>query len=127
MMRKSLFFTVLFLMAMRLQAQGQSQPKTEKISYDYWLGCETGQGDCLPLEFRRPEAGKAWHLIMPCGGTMTDILVESEAHDFSQKIKVLAADCPPSLDLTGLKDGKYTATMLACNLGGTVHFELRSR
>lgn len=96
--------------------------KIEYIDFDYWEGCETGKGDCKPLAFSRTEKEKNWFLIMPCGGTETAI--EISGNNFSKEIHLLHDNCPPYLELTRLKDGQYSANMMACGLGGTVTFNL---
>lgn len=96
--------------------------KIEYIEFDHWEGCETGKGDCKTLSFSRTEKDSNWFLIMPCGGTSTTILISGP--NFNKTLKLYHADCPPCLDLSNLKDGKYAANMMACGLGGTVTFNL---
>lgn len=104
--------------------KGIQKAKVDFIGFDYWEGCETGRGDCKPLTFTRTTDGKNWYLIMPCGGTETDVTVSSADGSFSAKQHLLSDKCPPYLVLTDLKDGKYVAGMMACGLGGSVQFNL---
>jgi hypothetical protein len=99
--------------------------KIEFIDFDYWEGCETGEGECKPLTFTRTKAEKNWFLIMPCGGTETSVSVSGEG--FSTELELSHDNCPPCLDLSNLENGDYTASMMACGLGGTVKFNLATK
>jgi hypothetical protein len=94
------------------------------IDFDYWEGCETGKGACKPLNFTRTRGEKNWFLIMPCGGTETSVTVSSADMSFSDQQHLFHDKCPPFLELTNLKDGRYFANMRACGLGGSVEFNL---
>jgi len=104
---------------------GIQKVKIDFIDPDYWEGCETGQGECKPLTFTRPKTEKNWFLIMPCGGTETAISISGQG--FSKELHLYHDKCPPYLDLTDLADGTYSASMLACGLGGTVNFILTTQ
>ena len=103
---------------------GIQKAKVNFIDFDYWESCETGKGKCIPLNFRRTKDEKNWYLIMPCGGTETNVKVSSSDKTFSQQQHLFHDKCPPFLELTNLKDGKYFAQMIACGLGGQVEFNL---
>ena len=103
---------------------GIQKAKVNFIDFDYWENCETGKGKCKPLNFTRSIDEKNWFLIMPCGGTETKVIVSSSDKTFSQEQHLFGVSCPPYLDLTNLKDGKYFAQMMACGLGGQVEFNL---
>lgn len=96
--------------------------KIENIDFEYWQNSETGNSDCKPLEFSRKNNEKNWFLIMPCGGTETEITVTGQ--NFSKTQHLFHESCPPHLDLSKLKDGNYSANMVACGLGGTINFSL---
>lgn len=96
--------------------------KIETIGFDYWEDCEKGKRDCKPLTFSRTSNDKNWFLIMPCGGTETELTITGQ--NFSKKLQLSNKHCPPYLDLSNLKNGNYTANMIACGLGGTVNFIL---
>ena len=96
--------------------------KIDYIDFEYWEGCETGKGDCKPLIFSRTDKEKKWFLIMPCGGTETAITISGQ--NFNKELHLNHDNCPPYLDLSNLTDGKYSANMRACGLGGTVTFNL---
>lgn len=100
--------------------------KMYNIPFDYWEGCETGKGDCTPLLFTRTRADKKCYLLMPCGGTETQVTINEQQHSFYQEIHLSAGECPPVLELSNLPDGSYTANMVACGLGGTVKFTLKT-
>jgi len=96
--------------------------KIEYIDFDYWEGCETRKGDCKPLVFSRTEKEKNWYLIMPCGGNITSISITGV--NYIKELHLEHNNCPPYLDLSNLNDGNYSASMMACGLGGTVTFNL---
>jgi hypothetical protein len=103
---------------------GIQQAKVDIIDFSYWENCETGKGDCKPLTFIRTLNQKNWFLIMPCGGTETEISVSGIDHSFNQKLHLFHDRCPPCIELTNMRDGKYSANMVACGLGGQVNFSL---
>ena len=104
---------------------GVQKVKIDFIDSDYWEGCETGKGECKPLTFTRPLTEKSWFLVMPCGGTQTTIYISGQS--FSKELHLSYRQCPPYLELTDLADGKYSAYMLACGLGGSVNFILTTQ
>jgi hypothetical protein len=101
---------------------GIQSAKIEFIEFDYWEGCETGKGECKPLTFTRTEKEINWFVIMPCGGTETAIAISGQ--NFKKELHFNHDNCPPYLDLSNMNDGKYSANMRACGLGGTVEFSL---
>jgi hypothetical protein len=103
---------------------GIQKAKVNFIDFNYWENCETRKGECKPLNFTRRKDEKNWFLIMPCGGTETKVTVSSSDKTFSQEQHLFHDKCPPFLELTNLKDGKYFAQMIACGLGGQVEFNL---
>ena len=105
---------------------GIQRAKISYIDFEYWENCETGKGECKPLNFTRTKDEKNWFLIMPCGGTETSVTVSSADNTYSQKQHLFHDKCPPFLALTDLKDGKYFAQMMASGLGGRVEFNLRT-
>lgn len=101
------------------------------VDFDYWEGCETGRTKCEPLTFIRGSKGVKWFLIMPCGGTSTTVTLSQQRgipkeNEIIQKCEIYHTDCPPTFDLTNLKDGKYYAYMLACGLGGQIEINLKT-
>lgn len=100
------------------------QVKIEYIKFDYWEGCETGNGDCKPITFIRTSKDANWFLVMPCGGSFTSLTISGV--NFNKKIHLDYSNCPPILELTNLKNGQYSANMIACGLGGTVKFNLET-
>jgi hypothetical protein len=103
---------------------GITKAKIEYINFKYWEICETGKGECKPLNFVRQKNETNWFLVMPCGGTQTSITISSES--FVKRIELKSKNCPPYLELTSLNDGKYFANMLACGLGGSIIFNLKT-
>ncbi len=106
--------------------EGAEKVNLLNIDQTYWEGCETGKGACEPLTFYRDLKLKKTFLLMPCGGTVTDISLSNE-DGVSLKNTWWANNCPPMFDLTGLGDGAYSAYMLACGLGGGVTFRLKTK
>jgi hypothetical protein len=107
--------------------KGIEKVKTSIVDFHYWEGCETGKGDCSPLTFRRCIDDKNWFLILPCGGTFTSVTLSGDGLAKSEKIEIGYAQCPPVFDLSRLKDGNYSAYMLACGLGGGIRFSLKTK
>jgi len=105
---------------------GIQKAKVNSIDFDYWENCETGKGECKPLNFTRAKDEKNWFLIIPCGGTETKVIISGSDKTFSNEQHLFHGNCPPFLALTDLKDGKYFASMFACGLGGTVEFNLKT-
>lgn len=103
---------------------GIQKAKVDLIDFKYWEGCETGKGDCKPLTFTRNQSQKNWFLLMPCGGTETAVTVSGLDNGYAQKLHLFSEGCPPYLELTSMVDGKYSANMMACGLGGQVSFNL---
>ncbi len=105
---------------------GIQKAKINFIDFNYWEACETGKETCKPLNFTRTIHDKNWYLIMPCGGTETSINISNLSKTFLKKQNLYHDKCPPYLELTDLKDGKYFANMMACGLGGGVEFNLKT-
>jgi hypothetical protein len=103
---------------------GIQKANVNSIDYKYWESCETGKGKCLPLRFIRPKSKKEWFLLMPCGGTATSIIITGTNNTIAYREDFVASTCPPCVDLTKLKDGKYFVNMIGCGLGGSVEFNL---
>lgn len=99
--------------------------KIDYVDFEYWEGCETENGDCIPLTFSRTRNDKKWFLIMPCGGTETSISITG--NNFKKQLHLFHDNCPPFLELSSLEDGMYTASMMACGLGGTINFTLTTK
>jgi hypothetical protein len=97
-----------------------------KIDRDYWEACETGVGACEPLTFYSDSKFKKTFLLMPCGGTVTDVFLFRGA-EVCLEGRWNVENCPPMFDLTELGDGKYSVSMIACGLGGGVGFSLTTK
>lgn len=103
---------------------GIQKTRIDHISFAYWEGCETGKDNCTPLQFTRPQTGKRWFLVMPCGGTETAVTISGLNNGYSKKLHLFSDGCPPCIELTEMADGKYSAFMMACGLGGGIGFSL---
>lgn len=107
---------------------GIQKAKIENISFEFWRACEEGSKVCVPLNFSRDFSDKNWFLLIPGGGTSTIITVGSNANNFElTNSYLIGKDGEPYLDLSNLKDGNYFANMIACGLGGTVEFNLKTK
>lgn len=106
--------------------EGAEKINVLKIDRDYWEACETGAEACEPLIFYSDSRLKKTFLLLPCGGTITDVFLSKE-NEASLGGTWWAKDCPPMFDLTELGDGKYSASMIACGLGGGVAFSLKTK
>ncbi|HEX2628698.1 MAG TPA: hypothetical protein VHM26_06800 [Chitinophagaceae bacterium] len=105
---------------------GVQKVRLNYISFEHWEACEMGKA-CPTITFTRKKDQRNWFLLMPCGGTQTSVTVSGIDNSFSKTINLVAKDCPPRLELTNMPDGKYTANMLACGLGGTVSFIIKTK
>ncbi|MES2513791.1 MAG: hypothetical protein V4580_06575 [Bacteroidota bacterium] len=128
-MTYKLYIVVLFI---GMTSFACSQPKADKpllvttLTFDYLEGCETGKGDCKPIEIVRHSKQDSVLLIFPGGGTLSDVYLRSpdkkiELHDTKR-----ALEGKPRLNLTGLNDGSYTAHMISCALGGACTIILKT-
>lgn len=110
---------------------GIESVKLSYVDFEYWEGCETGEGECNPLTFTRGSNNEKWYLIMSCGGTATSVTLSTQkeipkGNNIIQTEEISHSECPPVFDLTNLKDGKYFAYMLACGLGGQIEINLKT-
>ena len=104
--------------------------RVEVVDFEYWEGCETGEGECKPLVFTRQKYGEKWFLQTPCGGTLTDVslsMVKGNNIILVQEINIGFKDCPPIFELTHLEDGKYYSYMYGCGLGGQIEINLKTK
>ena len=106
--------------------KGIENVRINYVDFKYWENCENGN-KCNAINFsRKSELGKSF-LIMPCGGTETEVtLTKSGENKPIKKIKIENSKCPPYFEITELKDGKYFANMIACGLGGKIEFNLKT-
>ena len=106
--------------------KGTENVKVDYIDFKYWENCEIGN-ECKPLNFSRKSEKEKYFLILPCGGTETEVtLTKSGENKQLEKVKIENSKCPPYFELTELKDGKYFANMIACGLGGKIEFNLKT-
>ena len=107
--------------------KGIENVKIDYVDFKYWENCEMGN-ECKPLNFTRKLEKEKYFLILPCGGTETEVtLTKNGENNPKKKIKITNSKCPPYFELTELKDGKYFANMIACSLGGKIEFNLKTR
>ena len=130
-MRIALIVTSLLCVFLSSYAQGNNAT-IFTIDHTYIEGCETGKGDCKLIILKRYSLQDSVKVIFPVGGTSSGVYLYADK-EFIQWLKGTPKDEPkplrhdhklsgegnPTLDLTGLPDGKYGARMLACGLGGS--------
>jgi hypothetical protein len=128
---KTLYILTIFSL---LTITGCGQTKANKkvivqtLDFAYLEGCETGKGDCKPIEIVRQNKTDSIVLIFPSGGTESDVYLRSaknkkiELHD-----KKFTGQGKPSLNLTNLDDGEYSANMISCGLGGSCLVRLKTK
>src|SRR5262249_5526343 len=116
------------------------------VDFSYLEGCETGKGECKPITITRKSILDTIKMIFPSGGTQSDIYLfrPDSAYPDSAYIRWMSGlskatvsplrhdqkrsgEGLPSFDLTGLSDGKYTANMLSCGLGGSFSLVLATK
>ena len=106
--------------------KGIENVRIDYVDFKYWENCEISN-ECKPLNFTRKSEKEKYFLIVPCGGTETEItLTKNGESNPTKKIKIANSKCPPFFELTELKDGKYFANMIACGLGGKIEFNLKT-
>ena len=106
--------------------KGIENVRIDYVDFKYWENCEIGN-ECNAINFSRKSELVKWFLILPCGGTFTDLtLTKSGEIKPIKTIKTENSKCPPYFELTELKDGKYFANMIACGLGGKIEFNIKT-
>lgn len=96
------------------------------IEYDYWEGCETGEGDCKPLTFTRTYKNQPHYLFLPGGSLGTVTVTDLKTNLIIQEISSSLGSPPFVLDTTHLPDGNYSLYMISCSLGGPVEIILKT-
>ena len=100
----------------------------QTLDFAYLEGCETGKGACKPVEILRQTKQDSILLVFPNGGTESHVSLRSaidksiELHDRRK-----AGQGKPTLDLTKLEDGEYTARIASCGLGGSCIVRLKTK
>jgi len=115
---------VLLLLLFPIHLFGQS---SFTIDANHWENCETGEGKCDTLIYKRKSNNENIQLIMPCGGTYTTVKLYGDNKEIPlQSLSIGYEECPPTLNITKLVDGDYSIYMMACNLGGEITFKLKT-
>lgn len=104
------------------------------VTAAYLESCEMKpMDDCPPVTLTRTSPDDEIIVHFPNGGTYTDVyLYAATAGPVPKSEDVLLHDeksvteGPPRLRLTGLPDGKYPCTMMACGLGGRFRIILQT-
>lgn len=100
----------------------------QTLDFAYLEGCETGKADWKPIEIFRKSKQDSVVLIFPSGGTESDVYLHStkekklELHD-----KKVSGQGKPTLNLTNLDDGEYSANIISCGLGGSCLLRLKTK
>ena len=100
-------------------------------------GCETGEGNCLPINVSRSKISDSILICFPAQGKETAIYLYDSAMCTAIKagLNVISQTYPlakrsqfrhdqPCLDLSHLKDGKYYAHILGDGYGGLYQINL---
>ncbi len=122
-------FTLLFL----ISAFGFAQTTADKnviiktLDFDYLEGCETGKGDCAPIEIYRQNKQDSILLIFPSGGSYSDVYLKSKALKVDLHDQKSYSQGKPKINMTGLPDGEYSANIVSCGLGGSCIIKLKTK
>ena len=106
--------------------EGIASVQIDSVSHQYWEACEKGEASCKPLHFQRDNSYDYWFLIIPCGGTKTDVSLRKKGEENPiAKLSLNSAECPPIFELSNLSNGIYHGYMISCGLGGgiVIHLE----
>jgi hypothetical protein len=122
--------TIWLLACLTSYSQKKSNQKTiiQTLEVAYLEGCETGKGACKPVEILRQTKQDSILLVFPSGWTESHVYLRSatdkriELHDRRK-----AGQGEPTLDLTKLDDGEYTAGIASCGLGGSCKIMLKTK
>ncbi len=130
MVKISSILTIWLLACLTSYSQTKSNHKTiiKTLDFAYLEGCETGKGACKPVEILRLTKQDSILLVFPSGGTESHVYLRSatdkriELHDWRK-----AGQGEPTLYLTKLDDGEYTAGIASCGLGGSCMIRLKTK
>lgn len=99
----------------------------KNLNAEYLEGCETGRGDCNPVEIERQSSTDSVLLVFPNGGTETEVyLGAANSNEVYLSSKKMTGEDPPKLSLGNLKDGEYKAGIRSCGLGAIFKVKLRT-
>lgn len=126
------FFILTFFILTTLTSCGQTKlNKTvvmQALDFAYLEGCETGKGDCKPIEIVRQSRKDSVLLIFPSGGTQSDVYLHSaKDKSFELHDQRFSGQGKPTLNLTNLDDGEYSANIISCGLGGSCLVRLKTK
>jgi hypothetical protein len=128
------------------QGKGAQSPIVYTLAFEYLQGCETGKGPCKPTVIVRSSIDQGVTLIFPSGGTESDVYLYGIADTGPQTSdygvlayitkgvekaprmlrhdKKFHSEGVPVLDVSGLPDGEYRASIVSCGLGGSFLLKL---
>ena len=122
---------IILLIAISFCSCGQSNVDKKVIvttlDFDYLEGCETGKGDCRPIEIFRQTKQDSLLLIFPSGGTISDVYLRSKDLKVQLHDKKTTGQGNPQINMTGLADGEYSANIISCGLGGACIIKLKTK
>lgn len=137
-MKLNKIILTLFFLLTAYFVQGQSNKISHTLTFEYIEGCETGKGECYPVNINRKTINDSILIYFPNGGTISDVYLYSDSifnnwinktvdnPEFLRHDKKYANQGLLKIDMTGLSDGKYRAHMLACGLGGIIEINLKT-
>jgi hypothetical protein len=126
-------FTILTLFTLTVltsfgQAKVNNKAVIKTLDFAYLEGCETGKGGCKPIEIIRQSKQDSVLLIFPSGGTESDVFLHiSNNKNFELHDKKISGQGKPTLNLTNLEDGEYSANIISCGLGGSSLVRLKTK
>ncbi len=126
------FFIIILLALTTLTASGLTKPKrniiVQTLDFKYLEGCETGKGDCKPIVIFRQSKQDSILLIFPSGGTESDVYLRSAKNkNLALHNKKVIGQGKPTLNMTNLDDGEYSACIISCGLGGCCSIRLKTK
>ena len=126
------FYKLTFFGFISLTSYGQTRLNKsiviQTLDFTYLEGCETGKGDCLPIEIVRQCKNDSVLLIFPSDGTESDVYLHSTSNkNLKLHDKKFLGQGKPTLNLTNLDDGEYSANIISCGLGGSCLVRIKTK
>ena len=130
--------TILFFLFQILHSCITNKGKTYEITKDYLLGCETGRANCPPIDIRRQSQSENITLYFLIRANRTIINLYDSTYpiyiarhfneDSIRSIRegFVNIEGKPSLNLTGLADGKYYIHILGDDVGGLFQVSIKT-
>ena len=123
---KTFFILTFFVLTVScIQTKLNKNFIVKTLDFDYLEGCETGKGNCKPIEIFRQNSVL---LVFPSGGTQSDVYLHcAKNKNLQLHDKKVSGQDKPTLNLTNLDDGEYAANIISCGLGGSCLVRLKTK